>query len=267
MEHIETAVTGHIGRLWLNRPAKKNALSTDMWEDIPRAVAELDGNPEVRVLVVAGRGDSFTVGIDLQMLTGLQSEGVSTADRSRRLYHQIKHLQRTMSVFAECRMPVIAAVHGYCLGAGVDLITACDIRLATAGAVIGVRETRMGLVADVGTTQRLPRLVAPGHAAELLYTGADITGDEAARIGLVNRSLPDPESLFAEADRLAGEIAANSPLVVAGIKSLLRNQENMSTATALDQMAVWNAAFLDSNDLREALGAHLEGRPADYSGT
>lgn len=164
-------------------------------------------------------------------------------------------------------MPVIAAVHGYCLGAGVDLITACDIRLATAGAVIGVRETRMGLVADVGTTQRLPRLVAPGHAAELLYTGADINGDEAARIGLVNRSLPDPGSLFAEADRLAGEIAANSPLVVEGIKSLLRNQENMSTATALDQMAVWNAAFLDSNDLREALGAHLEGRPADYSGT
>lgn len=103
MEHIETEVTGHIGRLWLNRPAKKNALSTDMWEDIPRAVAELDGNPEVRVLVVAGRGDSLTVGIDLQMLTGLQLEGVSTADRSRRLYHQIKHLQRTMSVFAECR--------------------------------------------------------------------------------------------------------------------------------------------------------------------
>ncbi len=267
MEHIEIEVSGHIGTLWLNRPAKKNALSADMWEDIPRAVEELERNREVRVLVVAARGDSFTVGIDLQMLADLQPEGVSAAADAKQVYHQIKRLQHTVSVFAQCRMPVIAAIHGHCLGAGVDLITACDIRLATAGAVIGVRETRMGLVADVGTTQRLPRLIAPGHTAELLYTGADITGDEATRIGLVNRSLPDLESLLAETDRLAGVIAANSPLVVEGIKSLLRNQENMSTTAALEQMAVWNAAFLGSNDFREALGAHLEGRPADFSGT
>lgn len=267
MEHIEIEVTGNVGRLWLNRPAKKNALSADMWADIPAALAELAGRDGVRVVIVAGRGDSFTVGIDIAMLMGLQSEGASPADRNMQMYQQVKRLQSTMTAFEACPVPVIAAVHGYCLGAGIDLITACDIRLSTGDAVLGVRETRMGLIADVGTMQRLPRIIAAGHAAELVYTGSDIDGNEAARIGLVNRCFPDLASLETGAMALAEKIAANSPLVVRGIKAVLHAEEGMSTAAALDHIALWNTAFLESNDLGEALSAHLERRPPHYTGT
>ncbi len=267
MEHIEIEVTGHVGRLWLNRPAKKNALAADMWADIPAAVEELAGRDEVRVVIVAGRGDSFTVGIDLAMLMGLQADGASPADRNMRMYQQVKRLQSTMTAFETCPVPVIAAIHGYCLGAGIDLITACDIRLATADAVLGVRETRMGLIADVGTMQRLPKVIAAGHAAELMYTGGDIDGDEAARIGLVNRCFPDRAALETGAVALAEKIAANSPLVVRGIKAVLHAEAGMSTTAALDHIALWNTSFLESNDLGEALAAHLEQRPPDYTGT
>jgi enoyl-CoA hydratase len=267
MEHIAIEVTGNVGRLWLDRPAKKNALSADMWTDIPFAVRELAGQAEVRVVIVSGRGDSFTVGIDLAMLMGLRAEGASPADRNMQMYQQVKRLQATMTAFETCPVPVIAAVHGYCLGAGIDLITACDIRLATVDAVLGVRETRMGLIADVGTMQRLPKIIAAGYAAELIYTGSDIDGNEAARIGLVNRCFPDQAALETGATELAEKIAANSPLVVRGLKEVLRAEEGMSTAAALDHIALWNTAFLESNDLGEALTAHLERRPPRYSGT
>jgi enoyl-CoA hydratase len=267
MEHIEIEVTGNVGRLWLNRPEKKNALSADMWADIPAAVAELVAGTGVRVVIVAGRGDTFTVGIDIAMLMGLQGEGASPADRSMRMYQQVRRLQATMTAFEACPVPVISAVHGYCLGAGIDLITACDIRLSTTDAVFGVRETRLGLVADVGTMQRLPKIIAPGHVAELAYTGRDIDGNEAARIGLVNRCFADKESLEKGALTLAEEIAANSPLVVRGIKTVLHAEHDLSTAAALDHVALWNTAFLESNDLREALTAHLERRPPVFTGT
>jgi enoyl-CoA hydratase len=267
MEHIEIEVSGHVGRLWLNRPAKKNALSADMWADIPAALAELAGRDEVRVVIVAGRGDSLTVGIDLAMLMGLKAEGSSPADRNMQMYQQVKRLQSTMTAFEACPVPVIAAIHGYCLGAGIDLITACDIRLATADAVLGVRETLMGLIADVGTMQRLPKVISAGHAAELIYTGADIDGTEAARIGLVNRCFPDRSALETGAMALAEKIAANSPLVVQGIKAVLHAEAGMSTTAALDHIALWNTAFLESNDLGEALAAHLERRPPRYTGT
>ena len=266
-EHVTTEVSDRVGWVWIDRPEKKNALSADLWDDLPRALAELASDAEVRVVVVAGCGDSFTVGIDLQMLMSLAPEGASDATRRMAMYQKIKHLQATMTAFADCPKPVIAAVHGYCLGAGVDLITACDIRLATDDAVIGIRETRLGLVADVGTMQRLPKVVGPGHAAELAFTGRDIDGVEATRIGLVNRSYPDRDALFAGAAALAAEIAANSPLVVDGIKAVWAAEEGMSTAAALDHMALWNASFLMSNDLGEAFAAHVEKRPPDFTGT
>lgn len=266
-QHLEVDVAGHIGWLWLNRPEKLNAMSDDMWADIPAAMAELDEDASVRVVVVAGRGSAFTVGIDLAMLGGLDSAASSDAEKRMKLYQTIKRLQHTMGVFADSPKPVIAAVHGHCLGAGIDLITACDIRLASAGATFSVRETRMGLVADVGTLQRLPQIIAPGHVAELVYTGKDIDAAEAERIGLTNRTLPDPEALFRAADEVAQQIAANSPLVVQGAKRVLREEEDMTTEAALDHVALWNAAFLWSNDLQEAMTAFMEKRDPDFTGT
>jgi enoyl-CoA hydratase len=263
-EHVEIAVEGRVGWLWLNRPDKRNAMSADMWEDIPSAVDELIADDRVRCLVVGGRGASFTAGIDLTMLGAFTSEAASHADRSRRIRSEILRLQHTMSVFERAPVPVVAAVHGHCLGAGIDLITACDIRFSAPDSTFGIRETAMGLVADVGTVQRLPRIIGRGHLAELLFTGRDFDAAEAARIGLVNRVVED---VHAHAAEVAHEIAENSPLVVRGAKEVLRLQEGMSIEAALEHMALWNAAFLASNDIAEAMGAHFEKRPPDFTGT
>ena len=147
-EHIEIERDGHVATLWINRPEKLNAMSADIWLDIPAAMAEIDADDSARVVVLAGRGPAFTVGIDIELLASLQPGAGSRAETSMNLYRTIKGLQRTASCFAQSPKPVIAAVHGYCLGGGMDLITACDIRVASEDATFSVRETRMGLVAD-----------------------------------------------------------------------------------------------------------------------
>lgn len=266
-EHISVEIRDMVGWLWLDRPEKRNALSRDMWDDIPAAVADLSGSEQVRVMVVAGRGPAFTVGIDLAMLSSIVPEGASPADANRGVYREIRRLQRSMSVFAESPQPVIAAIHGYCLGAGLDLITACDIRLAAADAVFSVRETRLGLVADVGTLQRLPDIVPAGHVAALAYTGKDIDAERAQAIGLVNDVYPSTEALHEAAHRLAEEIAANSPLAVQGSKAVLRAGRDLTTEQALDHVALWNAAYLHSNDLSEAMAAFAERRPPRFRGS
>lgn len=266
-QHVRVEKRGKVGWLWLDRPDKHNALSADMWEEIPRAVRELGDDTGVNAVVVAGRGPSFSVGIDLAMLATFRQEGRSAAEAGRRTFRAIRTLQGTMSSFASCPKPVVAAVHGYCLGAGMDLITACDVRLASADAVFSVRETKMALVADVGTLQRLPRLLAPGHVAEMVYTGRDVDADRATRIGLVNDVYPDVAALQAAAQSLGEEIAGNSPLAVQGSKAILSAGAELSTGQGLEQVALWNAAFLHSNDLEEALAAFTEGRPPDFTGT
>lgn len=265
--HLEVERRGWVGWLWLSRPEKRNALSVDLWEDIPRAVAELVDDTRVRSVVVAGRGPAFTVGIDLEMLASLRPQGRSETEVRSALYREIRRLQGTMSALADSPKPVVAAVHGYCLGAGMDLISACDLRLAAADAVFSVRETKMALVADVGTLQRLPGLLASGHVAEMVYTGRDLDAARAERIGLVNDVYPDVEALYDAAQALGEEIAANSPLAVQGSKRVLQAGAGMSTDQALDHVALWNAAFLHSNDLEEALSAFAEKRPPDFTGT
>lgn len=256
---------GHIGTIWMNRPEKLNAMNLPMWDDLPRAMDVLGADPETRVIIVAGRGRSFTAGIDLEMLAmvGGSLEGNSEVAKRRSLYRLIKKLQHTINSIADCPKPVIAAVHGHCVGAGVDLITACDIRIASTDAIFSVRETKLGMVADVGTMQRLPRVLAPGHVAELVFTGKDITAAQAKEIGLVNGLYDD---VHQAADELAAQIAANSPLVVQGAKAVLKAGENRSIEEALDYMALWNAAFLQSDDLQEAMLAHLENRPQHFKG-
>lgn len=265
-QHLDVRVEDEVGWIWIDRPDAHNALSADLWEGLPAACRDLDGDGDVRVIVVAGRGPSFTAGIDVSLLASLPG-GSSDATRNMATYHMVRRLQQSFTAFADARKPVIAAVHGHCLGAGIDLITACDIRLASADARFSIRETRMGLVADVGTLQRLPRIVGPSHTAELAFTGRDVDAAEALRIGLVSRVLPDPSALFEAAGALAGEIAANSPFVVQGIKRVLAAETDLSTEAALDHVALWNAAFLRSNDLSEAVSAFVERREPRFSGT
>lgn len=264
---------GPLGILWLDRPERLNAMGPAFWEDLPRMMADLGEDGEVQAVVITARGPHFSVGLDLTATTlpgGGQGDGSgdgrSAAARSFRLYREVKRLQTAITSVAECPKPVIAAVHGYCLGGGLDLVCACDIRLAAADAIFSVRETRMAMVADLGSLQRLPRIVAAGHVAELAYTGKDIGAARAREIGLVNDVLPDAAAAVAAARALGQEIAANSPLAVQGTKAVLAAGRDRSVADGLDYVATWNAAFLLSEDLEEALSAFVERRPAQFRG-
>ena len=161
---LQLDVRDHIARLSLSNPERRNALGSDFWRDLPRAVDAIEANPDARVVVLTADGPHFTVGLDLKSMGGgVRVDGESVAQARLRSYHDIKRLQRAITAVADCRVPVIAVVHGYCIGGGIDLIAACDIRLASHDAVFSVRETKIAITADVGTLQRLPKIVGAGH--------------------------------------------------------------------------------------------------------
>ncbi len=272
-ENLEVSREGFVATLWLNRPDKLNALNRQLWKDIPAAVAGLDADPEVRVIVLAGRGRAFCAGIDLiDHAAGfagggsLSGAGESAAGKRRALYDDIRRYQQTVSCLADSDKPVVAAIHGACLGAGLDLATACDIRLASAEATFSVRETRIAMVADVGVLQRLPRIVGDGVARELALTGRDIDAARALATNLVSEVLPDPAALAARAAALAAEIAAHSPLATQGAKHVLNAARRRDTIESLDYVALWNSAFLHSDDLEEAVRAFAERRTPRFRG-
>ena len=258
----------HVVTLWLDRPERRNAMGPAFWADLPLAMAELDEDPDVRVVVLAARGPHFSAGLDLAAMAGelVGGEAPSAAARATRFLRSVQRLQRSITSVERCSKPVVAAIQGACIGAGVDLVTACDIRLCSADATFSVRETRIAMVADVGTLQRLPRIVGRGHAAELALTGRDIGAERASEIGLVNDVLADPDALHAAAAALAAEIAASSPLAVQGTKHVLLACEDRTVDEGLDYVAVWNAAFLVSDDLTEAMTAFFEKRPPRFRG-
>lgn len=266
-------VDDRVATLWLDRAEKRNALGPAFWTDLPRAMAAIGSDPEIRAVVVAARGPHFSVGLDLVAMSDLVGSAPSAhgtqpspASRAQSARSEILRLQASVTSVASCPLPVIAAIHGYCIGGGVDLAAACDIRLASADAIFSVRETKVAIVADLGSLQRLPHIIGKGHVAELAYTGKDITALRAESIGLVNRVSPDPDAVLDDARQLAAEIADNSPLAVQGTKAVITASESRSVAEGLEFVAVWNAGFLASDDLREAMAAFMEKRPAQFSG-
>jgi len=263
---------GHVAVLWLDRPEKRNAMSQEVVRDLPRAMAAIAADDAIRAVVIAARGKSFCVGLDLtDLMAGPSADrGEKSAGATANL-QQIKitrAFQAAISSVAECPVPVIAAIHSHCIGAGMDLVTACDIRLASQDALFSVRETKIGIVADVGTLQRLPGIVTAGQVAELAYTGKDIDAARAEKIGLVNDVYADAESVFTAAFELATEIAANAPLAVRGTKFILQQGEDLTTEQSLLLNGLWTmVTTLNSNDLSEAMQAFMEKRPATFTGT
>ena len=267
---------GEVATLWLDRPEARNAMGQDLWRDLPQAMEAVNSDPDVRVVVVAAKGPHFTVGLDLKAMGGLlagdgaQRSGsagpASAASRARGTRSEVLRLQDSITSVARCPKPVIAAVHGYCIGGGVDLIAACDIRLASADAVFSVREAKMAIVADLGSLQRLPAILSAGHLAELAFTAKDISAQRAKEIGLVNDVAADAEGVLKAAYELAAEIAANSPLAVQGTKAVLAANEGKTVAQGLDYVATWNAGMLASDDLTEAVVSFMEKRPPKFTG-
>ena len=262
--------TKAVATVWLDRAEARNAMGEELWRDLPRAMQTVGQDAEVRVVVVAAKGPHFSVGLDLKALGGgiLSGGGEkpSGAAGARAARSEVLRLQAAITAVAECPKPVIAAVHGYCIGAGVDLIAACDIRLASADAIFSVREAKVAIVADLGSLQRLPSIIGAGHVAELAYTGKDITAQRAKEIGLVNDVTTGAAGVFEMAHELAEEIAANSPLAVQGTKAVLSSNDGRTVAQGLDYVATWNAGMLKSEDLTEAMKAFLEHRAPKFTG-
>lgn len=262
---------GAVGTLWLDRPEKFNALTPDVWRALPQALDALAGDSDIRAIIFAGRGKHFCAGIDLMAggLDAAQSKEVpSEAVANLNQLGFTTAFQEAISSLAKCQLPVIAVVQGYCLGAGIDLITACDVRIGAADGKFGVRETRIGLVADVGTLQRLPKIISAGHMAELAYTGKDIGAARAEKIGLLNDVYDDFEGTYAAAMEMANTIAANPPLAVRGTKFILQQSEDLTT----EQSLLLNGLFtmmtsLKSNDMHETMHAFGEKRPPVYTGS
>jgi enoyl-CoA hydratase len=267
-EVLTLEVEEHVATLWLDRPEARNALGRAFWRDLKVAADELAQRDDVRALVLAARGPHFSVGLDLKEFATLPTrETLSSAAANAKRYEGIRDWQASVTALAELPMPVIAAVHGYCIGGGVDLITACDVRLCSSDAVFSVREAKVAIVADLGTLQRLPGIIGAGHVAELAFTGKDIDAQRAAAIGLVNDVAgTDGAEVLAAAYALASQIAANSPLAVRGTKAVLAANEGRTVDEGLDFVARWNTLYLNSNDLREALTAFLERRAPNFTG-
>jgi len=259
---VETA--DHIATVTL----EKTTMAPVFFEDCERAFRGFADDPDLRAVIVRSAGKCFSYGLDLpaafQEYGPVLSGGL--AESRIGLWRLIVKLQRAFTAVAECPVPVIAAVHGWCIGGGLDLITACDVRLASRDAKFSLRETKIAIVADVGSLQRLPGIVGKGHARELAYTGKDITAERAAAIGLVNDLSDDRDAVHAAALDMAREIAANAPLTVRGVKEVLDFGEGKSTAEGLRYVALWNSAFLPSEDLGEAVAAFAAKRPPVYKG-
>jgi len=267
-EVLEIERADGVSTVWLASPARRNAMGPAFWAELPRAIGELEADAGTRAIVLAARGPHFSVGLDLAAMGGTLAGGEQTSGAGRRLHamREIERLQRAISSVADCTKPVVAAVHGWCIGGGIDLITACDIRLASACTRFSVRETRIAIVADVGTLQRLPGIVGRGIAAELCLTGDDFDAERARAIDLVNTVHPDAAATVVAAQAMAGRIAANSPLAVQGTKRVLRYCAGKSVEDGLAYVATWNAAFIESDDLGEAMAAFFEKRPAKFTG-
>ncbi|MEE2034947.1 crotonase/enoyl-CoA hydratase family protein [Rhodococcus chondri] len=260
---------GHVAQVTLIGPGKGNAMGPDFWTELPAVFTELDADPEVRAVVLAGSGKHFSFGLDLPAMAG--DLAAVLADKAqakpRTDFHaMVKRMQAAITAVADCRKPVVAAVQGWCIGGGVDLITAADIRYASADAKFSVREVKVGMVADVGTLARLPLIIGDGHVRELALTGKDIDAARAEKIGLVNDVFDDADAVLAAAHSTAAEIAANPPLVVHGIKDVLDHSRSGSVDDSLRYVAAWNAAFLPSEDLTEAITAVFEKRPPSFKG-
>lgn len=267
LSRLTLAVEAGVLTVTLNRPDAANALDDALWQELRQAMQWADDENTVRVVVLAGAGRHFCAGIDLAMFASL-GQRIADADEGRKrekLRRLIVDLQDCLSSVERCRKPVLAAIHGACLGGGLALAVCCDMRYVSADAQLSVKEIDLGMVADVGTLQRLPTLIPDGLARELAYTGRALSGEEAVACGLANRLYPDQATLLSEVTALARQIATKSPLAVRGTKEVLNYGREHGVADGLAYVASWNAAMLLSADLMEAGKAAREKRAPGFA--
>ncbi|WP_169567397.1 crotonase/enoyl-CoA hydratase family protein [Sneathiella limimaris] len=260
---LNYTIQNNIAHIELNRPKQFNTMVMEFWQEMVDVFAEIDETPEARVVVISSTGKHFTAGLDLSAFGGLAAEMKSDVDGGRlreQMKNNVLEMQESFTAIEKCRLPVLVAVQGGCIGGGVDLVSATDMRYCTKDAFFCIQEINIGMTADVGTLQRLPHLIPSGLVRELAYTGRRMMAEEAAKSGLVNTVFDTAEEMLAEVMKIAAVIAAKSPLAINGTKEMFNYTRDHSVDDALRYMAVWQAGMFFSDDLFEAATANAEKR-------
>ena len=266
---FEFSLSDSVAHVTLKGPGKGNALGPDFWSEAPVLFEAMDSNPEVRAIVLAGAGGNFTYGLDLVAMTGELSYALAApamaAERTRFL-DRLTAMQRAIVSIMSCRKPIVVSVSGWCVGAGIDIACAADIRVCSSDAMFSARAVRIGIVEDMGSLQRLPAIIGEGAAREICLTGEDFDARRALALGLVNHVDDSAESALAHADGIARRIAANPPLTVQGVKRVMNERAHAGLRESLQYNALWNAAFMQSHDFAEAMRAFTEKREPKFEG-
>lgn len=265
MSAFQLTQDGPVAHLRLSRPDASNALNLPFWRDFGPALKALDAAGETRALVISGEGRNFCAGMDISVFSGGAILNTDTAPQRQAFHQAARDLQDTLTWIERARFPVIAAVQGACVGAGLDLVSACDLRLAAEGAYFRIEEINIGMMADVGSLQRLPRVLPEAVVRELAYLGTSLTAERAERLGFVNAVLPDPAALTTAALEMAQAIAAKAPLAISGSKAAVTYARDHSVAEGLEWAAVMQGSIWNTADILAAIQARMSGQAGAFA--
>ncbi len=266
LETLQVSINKHIAHIQLNRPEALNSMVPAFWQELPAVVRQIDAQAQARVIVISSVGKHFSAGMDLSVFTNMakdfQGEPARRAERTRRL---VLELQDSFNALEEVRLPVLAAVQGGVIGGAVDMICAADSRYCTQDAYFTIKETELGMTADVGTLQRLPHLMPQGLIRELAYTGRNFLSEEAKDCGFVNQVYSDQATMLAAVMKIAAKIAEHSPMAVTGCKEMINYTRDHSVTDSLTYMATWQSGMFQMPDVQEAMTAGQQKRAAVYA--
>jgi enoyl-CoA hydratase len=263
-ETLELTIEEQVATVLLNRPDKANAMNGTMWDELQQCFEWLDQEPSVRAVILAGNGKHFCAGLDLGVFGDMQGSSSDPARRADQLRRTVLRLQGNLTAIEKCRVPVLAAIHRTCIGGGVDMTCCADMRYATEDAYFSIREIDIGMTADVGTLQRLPKIIPDGVVRELAYTGRNMGAEEAREVGFINKVFDNRETMMREVTAIARSIAAKSPLAVRGSKEMLLYSRDHSVAEGLNYIATWNAGMMSQLDLQVGITAQMNKTQAVY---
>ena len=262
---FDVSIEKGVATVTLNRGEKLNTMIPAFWSELPKAIGEINSSGEARVIILASTGKHFSAGMDLAVFSMGSGDAQAEVGRVRaNLRENALHLQDSFSCLEKARIPVLAAIQGGCIGGAVDMVTACDMRYASEDAFFCIQEINIGMTADVGTLQRLPKLIPEGVCRELAYTGRRMHSDEAKSVGLVNEVFSDQASLLDGVMEIAEEIASKSPLAIWGSKEMITYSRDHSTSDSLNYIATWQSGMFQPADMKEAFQAKAESRPSEF---
>ncbi len=256
----------HIAHVQLSRPEALNSMNADFWVELPQCMRDIEASGEARVIVISSTGKHFSAGMDLGVFSNPKSVpmGGDPGRMAENLRRVVMQLQATLSSLEEVRLPVLAAIHGGCIGGALDMVCAADCRYATADAYFTIKETELGMTADVGTLQRLPKLIPQGVVRELAFTGRNFSAQEALALGLVNQVFESQEAMLAGVMAIAAQIAKHSPLAVTGCKEMLNYSRDHSVTDSLKYMATWQSGMFRPHDMMKTFQAKATKSQAQF---